>query len=131
MKDPLTEPDENGYLRFCDSGRLVHRWVMERELGRRLEKWEHVHHIDGDRRNNRPENLVLMTRDEHYRIHEYQTILHKKTAKFITTALAVAGGIIFTLGLLIRIKLDLWYIGLVLLIAALAAWYFVLRKYER
>jgi hypothetical protein len=132
MKDPLTEPDENGYLIFCNSGKFVHRWVMEAKiLHRPLEKGEEVHHIDGDRRNNSPENLVLMTREEHYRLHKHQRILEEKTVKSITTTFAVAGAIIFTLGLLVRIKLDLWYIGLVWLIAALIAWFFLLRKHGR
>ena len=128
MAEPLWEPDENGYLRFRNTGKLVHRWVKEKELGRPLEKWEFVHHIDGDRQNNRPENLAVITATEHYRIHVLVTRLEEKAAKLITTGFAVAGAILFTLGLLTRTKLDLWYIGVVFLIAALAAWYLVLRK---
>lgn len=37
----------------------THRLVMERELGRYLLPEEVVHHIDGDIRNNAPENLAL------------------------------------------------------------------------
>ena len=129
MGEPLWEPI-NGYLRFRNTGKLVHRWAKEKELGRPLEYWEVVHHIDGDRQNNRPENLAVMTAREHYRIHVLSAILLGKAAKFITTGFAVAGAIIFTVGLLTRTKLDLWYIGLVFLIAALAAWYFVLKKNE-
>jgi len=38
---------------------LEHRLVIESTLGRYLEPWETVHHINGDRSDNRVENLQM------------------------------------------------------------------------
>jgi hypothetical protein len=44
-----------------------HRWVMEQTLGRKLESWEHVHHIDGNHLNNSIENLEVLSNADHQR----------------------------------------------------------------
>ena len=50
-------------------GKHTHRMVAEQALGRPLEKNEIVHHIDGNKRNNDPSNLMVMTQSEHCRLH--------------------------------------------------------------
>ncbi len=50
-------------------GRHTHRVVAERKLGRPLKAGEIVHHIDGNKRNNDPDNLMVMTQSEHCRLH--------------------------------------------------------------
>lgn len=44
---------------------LEHRYVMELMLGRRLKRSEQVHHRNHDRLDNRPENLELVSSQEH------------------------------------------------------------------
>lgn len=68
----------NGYIRiyFPDHpksdhwGRISeHDLIMECLIGRWLKDDEVVHHKNGIRTDNRKENLVLMTRSEHTRLH--------------------------------------------------------------
>lgn len=49
--------------------RHEHRALAEEKLGRRLKSEEIVHHRDGDRFNNHPDNLEIMTQAEHIREH--------------------------------------------------------------
>jgi hypothetical protein len=44
---------------------LQHRCIMEQHLGRKLNSNEHVHHINGDKKDNRIENLQVLTASEH------------------------------------------------------------------
>ena len=46
-----------------------HRLIMERYLERKLDRYEIVHHCNGNPRDNRINNLELMLLQEHSRIH--------------------------------------------------------------
>ena len=45
-----------------------HRWVMENHLGRKLNRSEVVHHINGDPHDNRVENLMILSQSEHMKM---------------------------------------------------------------
>lgn len=65
-----TYTDDNGYRRFKNSNKLVHRWVMEKYINRKLSYKEVVHHIDGDKQNNKLNNLKLFAnQEEHNQCH--------------------------------------------------------------
>lgn len=56
------DADRDGYV-------VEHRYLMERLIGRPLERSEHVHHRNHDRSDNRLSNLELLTAAEHGKRH--------------------------------------------------------------
>lgn len=52
---------KNGYI-------MEHRLVMSEFLQRKLDVKEHIHHINGDTQDNRIDNLMLVTPNEHQHI---------------------------------------------------------------
>ena len=65
-----------------------HRYVMENYLGRKLRTDQIVHHINGDARDNRIENLQVMKRSEHTAIHNIgridpEWLIKKRASKML------------------------------------------------
>lgn len=56
----------------------VHRIIMEKHLGRKLSFNEVIHHKDGNPKNNKLENLELMSRSAHGKIHAKKTPMTKR-----------------------------------------------------
>ena len=63
--------NSNGYVFIRVEGEIIleHIYVCEQFLGRKLNKNEVVHHIDGDKQNNNIENLIALTQEEHSKVH--------------------------------------------------------------
>lgn len=77
----LNKKTKAGYKMIVREGKgnrvYLHRYIMEQYLGRKLSRNEHVHHIDGNRSNNKLENLELLTATEHALEH----LEHRRTCK--------------------------------------------------
>jgi hypothetical protein len=56
---------------------VKHRYVMGQALGRKLERQEHVHHIDGDKTNNDLSNLLLLTGIQHNKLNHFLALLNE------------------------------------------------------
>jgi hypothetical protein len=69
--------DDKGYVRILDQDHpfnikgyvYEHRAVLEKYLGRHVQPWETVHHINEIKSDNRLNNLFLCTHSEHSALH--------------------------------------------------------------
>jgi hypothetical protein len=89
IKNGKNNPNWRGGIRYDDKRKLIYspnhpypdygkvycyeyKLIIEKHLGRFLKKGEIVHHINGDRTDNRIENLQVMTQGEHINLHKKQ-----------------------------------------------------------
>lgn len=57
----------------------IHVIVAEKKLGRYLKKGENVHHIDGNRLNNNPNNIEVLSKTAHHKKHAQEQIASFET----------------------------------------------------
>lgn len=72
-----------GYVEYTigeTAGKSVHVVLIEDRIGRKILPDEVVHHVDGDRTNNDLDNLALMTRTAHSRLHRFEDELAGKVS---------------------------------------------------
>ena len=69
-----TRVNSGGYRQFKDkkTGKwvLTHRRVAEKKVGGKIYAGRAVHHIDGDKTNNKRSNLLVVSKEAHRRIHK-------------------------------------------------------------
>lgn len=67
----FTRDESTGYHRCNAIRKRLHQYVWERSNGK-IEKGYHIHHIDGDKKNNALDNLELMHGSKHISLHQSQ-----------------------------------------------------------
>ena len=75
-----------GYLQFTNSkangehaGKMIHTVIAEWKYKRKLDRGEHVHHIDRNKLNNDPSNIVVLSASEHSKTHTQDKLNGKRS----------------------------------------------------
>lgn len=78
-----------GYMRINIDGKriLEHRYIMEKHLGRKLKKRERIHHINGDKTDNRIENLKLFKNNGEHMKNGHPVMWHKRKDRYTVETL--------------------------------------------
>jgi len=65
--------NKSGYQVFKEKGKIksVHKRVCEKKMGGSVKPGYEVHHIDGNKNNNRPSNLRAIKKSTHRKLHKH------------------------------------------------------------
>lgn len=74
----------NGYYSMTTNDRkLMHRYIWEKEKGKIPDNWD-IHHINGQKWDNRIENLECLPKSEHTRLYSPHNNQYTKGRKLVT-----------------------------------------------
>lgn len=60
----------SGYV-VLDTGEYEHRVIAKELIGRELQDNEEVHHLDRNKSNNTPSNLIVLEKNQHAKLHKW------------------------------------------------------------
>lgn len=123
------ERDNKGYPVYKDSKRLVHRYYAKEKVGgRELFPNEEVHHIDGNKDNFNPINLLVLSKEDHFSLEK--EIRFQKNLNYGHILIAVLS-IIFLLLYLLMQNAFLLTTTFIIQVFGILMWFFPkqLRKF--
>jgi predicted nucleic acid-binding Zn ribbon protein len=83
-KNGIYQHHGRSMVRLRDGGRQTYaRSLMEAHLGRHLDRDEVVHHINGDKADDRLENLAVLSNSEHTSLHMRERHAAKRAASIL------------------------------------------------
>lgn len=74
--------NKDGYYAFKSNHMLVHRFIAKKVLGRDLQRNEVVHHINGQKTDNRRFNLCVMDAEKHEQFHSWLSWKKRKSGRY-------------------------------------------------